>query len=561
MAATPGSLESEVKAVASKLRPISNQRWQQIAGELSNEIYTIVRGDTLYDISTRLFGDGNYWPKIWAVNNKRILNPHLIYPGKRIAFSSGSLNQLPGMDLAANSVLDSEGQGYMDLLPKEKTVQSKEWKELPRQRWEQVRIDLPPNIDPDGFDRNNKVTFAHGTGFALQAFPAQEEVVSLGVIEKAKQASEILSLGNIVFIRANEILTDGATYSVTGKPEEVISEDRRRQAFSYVNLATVKILDQTEENLYAAKVIDAYEPFRRGSIIVPLLERINLPPLREASLEQEANLVVIPQLSTYTTSQHKQVFVDVGNDDGIDVGNVFRSYQETDPSTGEEIGRQKSISNAHFLIVKTYPTYSVAQVITSNEPIETGQRLYSLTDLSEFRKNQGLREKTIDGSAEEDFFGEDENAFFEEATGLEPELSVGDDLDALDSGDELTDAEKRELRQLEKWQESDSAESEVFDFESSDEALTAPSPGEGEFKDEFFEDDEFSFDSDLEEGLGDEQLTEQPLEDDFFEADDSFQNSEFDSTSESQEGSAEFSDDQILDLDDTDLEISDEFES
>src|SRR5262249_25243927 len=52
------------------------------------EVHSVIKGDTLWDLSQHYLGNPWYWPKVWSYNPE-ISNPHWIYPGNQVRFFPG----------------------------------------------------------------------------------------------------------------------------------------------------------------------------------------------------------------------------------------------------------------------------------------------------------------------------------------------------------------------------------------------------------------------------------------------------------------------------------------
>jgi hypothetical protein len=202
-----------------------------------------------------------------------------------------------------------------------------------------------------------------------------------------------------------------------------------RKGYSYAIAGVVKILD-LKDGLYIGVIEEARIPFYRGSLLIPLPDRIPgaQSPIA-APTAVTGTMLLDPYFSTSTTAQHKFVFVDKGSDDGVKVGMVFRAYQHMDLNNDLALTKSNTLINADLYVVQTTNTFSTVYIANSDSYIKSGDSVTLLTNIGDILK-QDPRRRRIERSG---------------GMGV-------DDLDMLDPGDTLSAPEKKELQQLEKYQ-------------------------------------------------------------------------------------------------------------
>lgn len=70
--------QSKPKATIQSSRPSNSSP----APKGTGKTYKVVRGDCLWNIAKKFYGNGSQYPKIFNANKDKIKNPNLIYPGQ-----------------------------------------------------------------------------------------------------------------------------------------------------------------------------------------------------------------------------------------------------------------------------------------------------------------------------------------------------------------------------------------------------------------------------------------------------------------------------------------------
>jgi len=239
---------------------LPEDKWKQVAETQLDQSYKVAKGDTLWDISKKLFGDPFYWPNIWKINGEQIPNPDLIFPDQVLRFSMGTPTSLPSLSLN-NSLSAAATEGTTSDVPtryESGNLRSQQWKELPIQSWENVEVSLPKTADKDGFDIRTRYLLPKTKGFESPWIPSTEKLNPIGVIDSGIGMNSLLTLNDIVLIKDSDSdsLAVGKVFLISSEPRTIKKGAFSNKSFAYPVLGKARIIE-SKENIWVARIISA----------------------------------------------------------------------------------------------------------------------------------------------------------------------------------------------------------------------------------------------------------------------------------------------------------------
>jgi hypothetical protein len=393
----------------------------------ANDVYQVVRGDSLSKIAQSRFGKIEQWKDLWKLNQSLITNPDLIFPGQRLRILGSGQIEFFDERLEANNTSDPEPRRFTGRKNK-RSGRSTEWLLLPRQSWDWYNNLRPSESDSLGFDRRSQVGRRFINKTTAKHTISTDIVPISGEILYSRSEHKQIFMGEQVFIRADEELQVGNVYSVTQEPEKLKSDRDGRVGFSYELKGKVKIIGVRDNN-FIATVIDLQSPIHRKDLLIPEVKSLVFPNPIASSAPIEAQLLSGHHDSFDLPGDQHLVFLDVGTADGVAPGVVFRQYLHKDPVTGDEISTSDFLIETQLLVLEASEQFSTAIVLNTRGNLTSDSKLTSLTDVSDLDNQAGMQVLIQSES---------------------PVLST-DALDQLDQTQDLGENEQKELRQLENW--------------------------------------------------------------------------------------------------------------
>ena len=322
-------------------------------------VYVVKKGDTLWDISGKFLSKPWRWPEIWA-SNKHVKNPHWIYPGDRLLLCSLNGKPLIGKDEGdgCDGIIRRYTGGGTTLRP-------------------QVRIEALNNSVP-------VIPLAHIQQWLERSSVLPADAIAntpyiLGTADNRVLAGK----GQSVYVRGQG-LENGQRYGVyrEGEPYIVVDEQGKKQNLGVELLQVASgVAVRNEKDITTVELTDSYNgEVRRGDRVM-LEQEAMLPTLFypiDAKQVRDGGKVIRVLGSIGTAAKNGVVTVDRGTADGVEIGQVFSTYQEgeivQDPKTKEKVKLPGQYVGS-LMIFKSFDRISYAYVLESELPIKVGSNI------------------------------------------------------------------------------------------------------------------------------------------------------------------------------------------
>jgi hypothetical protein len=293
------------------------------------ELHVVRSGDTLWDICWYYFNDPWQWPKIWSYN-AQITNPHWIYPGDLVRL-------------------------------------------LPRGQF----TTQPPDPVPDQTPRDLPAPQRRiESSVTSTAFVEKSDLEKSIVIDGAVDEKQLLGAGDEVYLSYPEGKPPqvGKRYSIY-QPGRVVKGHG-----SYVRLlGSLEVVSVKQDKRAKGKILEANMEIERGAKVGPLVTKFkNVPPV-PPKVDLQGQIVAMLTKDQLIGDKGEVVFVAIGKNSGVEVGNRMYVVRRGDslPNTmsgnvGKDDRRFPARALGEVVIVEVGENISIGVVTLSVQEMSVG---------------------------------------------------------------------------------------------------------------------------------------------------------------------------------------------
>lgn len=338
------------------------------------QVHIIERGDTLWDLAAKSYGNPYLWPQIWE-KNQYILDAHWIYPGDPLVMG---LEVAPVDSLTEGGGLDEgDGTGTPDVPGDVLTPEQAAGAPIP--------LGAESDIYCTGYigDLDEKFEYTIIGSEYESLGPDLDLGASSGFRGKYGRVGTVkynLSTGDIVYLDGGRSrgMTPGTVFTVVEPQRQVVHPLTNQVAGRFYHyVGRIRVLSVQEETaigeivhtcdpILVGQQLQAYEPEP-----VPLGRPTAIRPVNYPSTEDELRgspIILFSQDNLVSLAEDHVVYIDRGADQEVTPGDMYTIYRTNHDGL-------PPIVIGELAVLSVHKSSSVAKIIESRYAVFVGDRL------------------------------------------------------------------------------------------------------------------------------------------------------------------------------------------
>jgi hypothetical protein len=292
-------------------------------------VHVVRRGETLWDIARNYLNDPFLWPEIFRLNTNVVEDPARIYPSERLVLPDG----IP----AAEPVFGSN---------------------TPRDTGPRVQFG----------DRADRPEVLAGDFYRVGFIARRGEVVPVGRFTEPEYRSVIdvrmtpqINLYDRVFVQVNESVREGDRLRFLRPGREMRNVGR---VYRPTGVGTVAAVDG---GVATVVIVGLYGQLEPNDIAVPW-ERFPLEPTARSQRGEpdlQGRVIAFEDEGRVLQRTESILFLDVGREAGVSVGDVFEAYE---PRHQSRLGTRPEVYVARMQVVRVTGNSASVRVTELDQP-------------------------------------------------------------------------------------------------------------------------------------------------------------------------------------------------
>ncbi|MDR1423642.1 MAG: LysM peptidoglycan-binding domain-containing protein [Azoarcus sp.] len=298
--------------------------------------YTVVKGDTLWDISGRFLQEPWRWPEVWQMNTDEIKNPHLIYPGQIVVLDrSGPYLRLgkPVADSSGKAIGEGRLQPRVYETPVDEAIST-----IP------LKVIAP---------------------FLTRPLVADEaRLIGAATIVATETSRVYLGQGDTIF--AKNVRADVDRWAVFRPAKPLIDPVTQKQiAFEAQYLGIARVTERTDP--VTLQIIEAVEEIGAGDLMLPVEGELVFSYAPHAPTQAiDAHMISIYR-GVLETGKLSVVAINAGKEDGLDPGSVLAMFRDRGTAThGQQRHKLPEKRYGSLLVFRVFDRVSYALIMDTD---------------------------------------------------------------------------------------------------------------------------------------------------------------------------------------------------